>query len=83
MVKVLVNLGIVTIAWWAVGQGVNGPGNSLFGNDGFLYHAGQDVAGTVVGNVEIGYMLFGLFSAPSRWRSSGAPPWSGSGSAPT
>ena len=58
--KVLVNLGIVTIAWWAVGQGVNGPGNSLFGNDGFLYHAGQDVAGTVVGNVEIGYMLFGL-----------------------
>jgi Amt family ammonium transporter len=58
--KVLVNLGIVTIAWWAVGQGVNGPGNSLFGNDGFFYHAGQDVAGTVVGNVEIGYMLFGL-----------------------
>ena len=24
VVKVLVNLGIVTIAWWAVGQGVNG-----------------------------------------------------------
>ena len=34
--------------------------NSLFDGDGFLYHAGQDVAGTVVGNVEIGYMLFGL-----------------------
>jgi ammonium transporter, Amt family len=58
--KVLVNLGIVSIAWWAIGQGVNGPGNALLGTDGFLYHAGQDVAGTVVGNVEIGYMLFGL-----------------------
>jgi len=58
--KVLVNLGIVTIAWWAIGQGVSGPGNAIVGSDGFLYHAGQDVAGTVVGNVEIGYMLFGL-----------------------
>lgn len=58
--KVLVNLGIVTIAWWAIGQGISGPGNSILGSDGFLYHAGQDVAGTIVGNVEIGYMLFGL-----------------------
>jgi ammonium transporter, Amt family len=61
--KILINLGILSIAWWAIGQGINGPGNDIFGTDGFLYHAGQDVAGTVVGNVEIGFMLFGLVFA--------------------
>jgi Amt family ammonium transporter len=64
--KILVNLGILSIAWWAVGQGINGPGNSIFGTDGFFYHFGQDVAGSVVGSVDIGFMLFGLaFAAVS------------------
>ena len=83
VVKVLVNLGIVTIAWWAARPGRQRPGNSLFGNDGFLYHAGQDVAGTVVGNVEIGYMLFGLVFCAVSLAIVWGTTWSGSGSAPT
>jgi ammonium transporter, Amt family len=64
--KILVNLGIVSVAWYMFGQGINGPGNDLFGTDGFFYHFGQDVAGTVVGSVDIGFMLFGLaFAAVS------------------
>jgi Amt family ammonium transporter len=64
--KILVNLGIVSVAWYMFGQGINGPGNDLFGTDGFFYHFGQDVAGTVVGTVDIGFMLFGLaFAAVS------------------
>jgi Amt family ammonium transporter len=61
--KILVNLGILSIAWYMFGQGINGPGNSIFGTDGFFYHFGQDVAGTVVGTVDIGFMLFGLVFA--------------------
>jgi Amt family ammonium transporter len=61
--KILVNLGILSVAWYMFGQGINGPGNDLFGTDGFFYHFGQDVAGTVVGTVDIGFMLFGLVFA--------------------
>ena len=68
--KILVNLGILTLAWWAVGQGINGPGNSLFGTDGFFYHTGQVIGSGdeafQVGNVDLGFMLFGLaFAAVS------------------
>jgi Amt family ammonium transporter len=64
--KILVNLGILSIAWYMFGQGVNGPGNEIIGTDGFFYHVGQDVAGTVVGNVDIGFALFGMaFAAVS------------------
>jgi ammonium transporter, Amt family len=70
VVKILVNLGILTIAWWAVGQGINGPGNSIFGTDGFFYHTGQVIGSGdeafQVGNVDLGFMLFGLaFAAVS------------------
>jgi ammonium transporter, Amt family len=68
--KILVNLGILTLAWWAVGQGINGPGNALFGTDGFFYHTGQVIGSGdeafQVGNVDLGFMLFGLaFAAVS------------------
>ncbi len=58
--KILINLGVVSVAWYMLGQGVNGPGNELIGTDGFFFHFGQDVAGTIVGNVDIGFALFGL-----------------------
>jgi ammonium transporter, Amt family len=68
--KILVNLGILTLAWWAVGQGINGPGNSIFGTDGFFYHTGQVIGSGdeafQIGNVDLGFMLFGLaFAAVS------------------
>ena len=40
--KILINLGIVTIAWWAVGYGLSGFGNEVFGNDGFFFHVRPD-----------------------------------------
>jgi Amt family ammonium transporter len=65
--KILVNLGILSIAWYMFGQGINGPGNELFGTDGFFYHAGQEIGSGaeafVVGNVDLGFMLFGLVFA--------------------
>jgi ammonium transporter, Amt family len=64
--KILVNLGVISVAWYAVGQGINGPGNKFFGTDGFFYHLGQNVDGSVVGTVDLGFMLFGLaFAAVS------------------
>lgn len=41
--KIFVNLGLVTLAWWAVGYGINGPGNDFFGTSGFLFHFGQTI----------------------------------------
>jgi Amt family ammonium transporter len=61
--KVFVNLGVLSIAWYMFGQGINGPGNKLIGTDGFFYHFGQDVGGAIVGGVDIGFMLFGLVFA--------------------
>ena len=44
MAKILVNLGIVTIAWWAVGYGIASlTGNKIFGTEGFFFHHGQEV----------------------------------------
>lgn len=63
--KVLVNLAICTIAWWAVGYGIaEGGGNDFFGTSGFFFHFGQtigqgaeafDVAGS-----DAMLMLYGL-----------------------
>ena len=58
--KILVNLSIASIAWWAVGFGINGPGNDIFGTDGFFFHSGQDIAGTVVTGDAVALMLFGF-----------------------
>jgi ammonium transporter, Amt family len=64
--KILVNLGIVTIAWWAVGYGIAGFGNDFFGTDGFLFQFNQDIGGVNVGGGDTALMLFGmLFAAVS------------------
>jgi Amt family ammonium transporter len=68
--KILINLGIVTIAWWAVGYGISGFGNKVFGTDGFFFHFGQTIgAGADAFNVagsDAMLMLYGLaFAAVS------------------
>ncbi|TFG73194.1 MAG: ammonium transporter [Solirubrobacterales bacterium] len=65
--KILVNLGLVTLAWWAVGSGIaSATGNKVFGTDGFFFSHGQDIAGTIVGGTDSAFMLFGmLFCAVS------------------
>lgn len=63
--KILVNLGLVTIAWWAVGYGIaEGGGNDFFGTSGFFFHIGQVVgqggdAFTAAGSDAM-LMLFGM-----------------------
>ena len=65
--KILINLGVLSLAWWMFGQGINGPGNDIFGNDGFFYHFGQVLGSgdeaVTVGGVDVGFMLFGLVFA--------------------
>ncbi len=58
--KILVNLGIATIAWWAVGYGIAGFGNDFFGTDGFLFQFNQDIDGVSVGGADTALMLFGM-----------------------
>jgi ammonium transporter, Amt family len=69
--KIMVNLSIATIAWWAVGFGISSlSGNDVFGTDGFFFHNGQTI-GTgadayLVGGADTALMLFGmLFCAVS------------------
>ncbi len=65
--KILVNLSVLTIAWWAVGFGISSlSGNDIIGTEGFFFHHGQDIAGTIVGGTDAALMLFGmLFAAVS------------------
>ena len=65
--KILVNLGIVTLAWWAFGYGISSlSGNKIFGTEGFFFHHGQEIAGTFVTGTDSALMLFGmLFCAVS------------------
>ena len=64
--KILVNLGIASLAWWAVGYGIAGFGNDFFGTDGFLFQFNQDIGGVNVGGSDTALMLFGmLFAAVS------------------
>jgi Amt family ammonium transporter len=66
--KILINLAIVTIAWWAIGYGIaeggDGseglPGSNLFGGSGFFFHFGQSVAGEAVTGESAMLMLYGL-----------------------
>ena len=62
--KILVNLAVITIAWWAVGYGINGGGNDFFGTDGFFFHFGQEIGSgaeaTVVAAGDSMMMLYGL-----------------------
>ena len=68
--KIFINLAVITIAWWAIGFGINGGGNDYFGNDGFFFHFGQTIGSgaeaTVVAASDTMLMLFGLaFAAVS------------------
>ncbi len=65
--KILVNLGIVTLAWWSVGYGISSlSGNKIFGTEGFFFMHGQEIAGTMVTGTDSALMLFGmLFCAVS------------------
>jgi Amt family ammonium transporter len=65
--KILVNLGIATLAWWSVGFGISSlSGNKIFGTEGFFFHHGQLIGGVPVGGSETALMLFGmLFCAVS------------------
>ena len=62
--KIFINFAIVTLAWWAVGFGINGGGNDFFGNDGFFFHFGQEIGSgaeaTVVAAGDTMMMLYGL-----------------------
>jgi len=69
--KILLNLAVVTIAWWAIGYGINSAsGGKIAGTDGFFFHFDQvigagEAAFTVAGADAMG-MLFGLaFAAVS------------------
>jgi len=63
--KVLVNLAIVTIAWWALGYGIaEGGGNDFFGTSGFFFHfdqrIGQGEEAFNVAGSDAMLMLFGM-----------------------
>jgi len=59
--KVLVNLALCTIAWWAIGYGIaEGGGNDFFGTSGFFFHFDQTVAGEAVTGETAMLMLYGL-----------------------
>jgi ammonium transporter, Amt family len=63
--KILVNLAIVTLAWWALGYGIaEGGGNDFFGTSGFFFHFDQTIgqgeeAFSVAGSDAM-LMLYGL-----------------------
>jgi ammonium transporter, Amt family len=63
--KILVNLAIVTLAWWALGYGIaEGGGNDFFGTSGFFFHFDQTIgqggeAFNVTGSDAM-LMLYGL-----------------------
>ena len=59
--KVLVNLALCTIAWWAIGYGIaEGGGNDFFGDSGFFFHFDQSVAGEAATGETAMLMLYGL-----------------------
>ncbi len=63
--KILINLALVTLAWWAIGYGVaEGGGNDFFGTSGFFFHFDQTIgqgeeAFNVAGSDAM-LMLYGL-----------------------
>ncbi|MGI8728061.1 MAG: ammonium transporter, partial [Solirubrobacterales bacterium] len=68
--KIFVNLSIAALAWWAVGFGISGSGNDIFGTDGFFFAHDQMIGSGadafLVGGADAAGMLFGgLFCAVS------------------
>lgn len=63
--KIFVNLGMITIAWWAIGYGVSNVGNDIVGESGYVFSFAADQIDAVVAS-DTGFMLFGLaFAAVS------------------
>jgi ammonium transporter, Amt family len=63
--KILVNLAICTLAWWAIGYGIaEGGGNDFFGTSGFFFHfdqtIGQGAEAFNVAGSDAMLMLYGL-----------------------
>jgi len=59
--KVLVNLAICTLAWWAIGYGIaEGGGNDFFGDSGFFFHFDQVIGGEAANGETAMLMLYGL-----------------------
>jgi Amt family ammonium transporter len=63
--KILANLSIATLAWWAVGYGIasvdtDTAGNKIFGTEGFFFQFNQSVGGVQVGGIDTALMLFGM-----------------------
>jgi Amt family ammonium transporter len=63
--KILINLALVTLAWWALGYGIaEGGGNDFFGTSGFFFHfdqvVGQGEEAFSVAGSDAMLMLFGL-----------------------
>jgi Amt family ammonium transporter len=59
--KILVNLSIASLAWWAVGFGISSlSGNKIFGTEGFFFSHGQEIAGAAVAGPDAALMLFGM-----------------------
>ena len=65
--KILVNLGVASLAWWAIGFGISSAsGNKLVGTEGFFFHIGQTVGGIEMSSADAAGMLFSmLFCAVS------------------
>jgi Amt family ammonium transporter len=62
--KIFVNLALVTLAWWAIGYGINSAGNDYFGTSGFFFHFGQTIGSGAeafqVAGPDAMLMLYGL-----------------------
>lgn len=57
--KIIVNIGVAAIAWWAIGFAVAfGGDRELFGDSGWFFQNGTAFAGGTAGNAEITTFMF-------------------------
>src|SRR3712207_4965431 len=65
--KILVNFSIASIAYWAIGFGIAfGGDGALFGDSGWLFQFGRDVAGEAADGGQTGFFIFQfMFAAVS------------------
>lgn len=63
--KIFVNIGVISVAWWALGFGISNEGNRIFGESGYFFSFGADAVEAAAA-ADTGFMLFGLaFAAVS------------------
>ena len=71
VMKIFINLAIITMAWWIVGAGISGFGNDIIGTSGYFFHFDQmvnvgDGTQAAVTSDSVMLMLYGLaFAAVS------------------